>query len=233
MGLIALIGTASIMTGHVLHLAQHGIEQWISIKTTKLRGFMIKRFYSLSLVALFVSLMVGCGSNDTTNQGTANTQSNDQNTQTEVSQKANGGTDSLDLKQRTAIPFKVRQATRDTLPLLGIMVNLERNLNVVQAGIWREDYQAINKAATAMVNHAKIPKREIQKIRSILGEEGLKDFVAADKYWHNKAKELAQAANKRKMEQIVNRTMELTQRCASCHTKFRAPLRNSSKWLNR
>lgn len=193
----------------------------------------MKWFNSLSLVALLVALLAGCGPNGNTNQDTTNAQTNDQNTQTEISEKANGNNEPVDLEQRTGIPFQIRQASQDTLPLLGIMVNLEQNLAVVQAGIWRGDYQTISKAANAMVNHAKIPKREVQKIQTILGKEGLKNFVAADEYWHNKAKELARVADEKNMEQIVNRTMELIDRCASCHTTFRAPLRDSPQWLNR
>ncbi|WP_445666279.1 hypothetical protein [Fodinibius sp. AD559] len=193
----------------------------------------MKRFYSLSLVVLLVALIAGCGSNDTKNKETTNAQSGNQNTRTETPNKENMSTDSLDLTQRTGIPFQIRQPSQDTLPLLGIMANLEQNMAVVQAGIWRGNYQAINKAANALVNHAKIPNREVQKIQAILGKEGLKKFVAADKYWHSKAKELARAANERKMEQIVNRTTELIQRCASCHMKYRAPLRDSPKWLER
>lgn len=193
----------------------------------------MKRFYSLSLIALLIALVVGCGSNGNTNQETTNAQSNDQNTETEISQKADANNGPVELKQRTGIPFQIRQASQDTLPLLGIMVNLERNLAVVQAGIWREDYQTIRKAANALVNHAKIPKREVQKIQDILGKDGLKNFVAADTYWHNKAKELARVADEKKMKQIVNRTTELVQRCASCHMKYRAPLRDSPKWLGR
>lgn len=193
----------------------------------------MKRFYSLSLIALLIALVVGCGSNGNTNQEATNVQTNDQNTETEISQKADANNGPVELKQRTGIPFQIRQASQDTLPLLGIMVNLERNLAVVQAGIWREDYQTIRKAANALVNHAKIPKREVQKIQDILGKDGLKNFVAADTYWHNKAKELARVADEKKMKQIVNRTTELVQRCASCHMKYRAPLRDSPKWLGR
>lgn len=193
----------------------------------------MKWFYSLTFGALVVALVAGCGPNDTTNQDTTDAQTNAQNTQTKISKKANGNNASVDLKQRTGIPFQVRSPTQDTLPLLAIMMNLEQNLAVVQAGIWRGDYQTISKAATALVNHAKIPKREIQKIRTILGEEGLKNFVAADEDWHNKAKELARKVEERKMEQIVNRTTELIQRCANCHMKYRAPLRDSRKWLER
>ncbi|MDA3870112.1 MAG: hypothetical protein PF589_09250 [Gammaproteobacteria bacterium] len=194
---------------------------------------MMKRFYSFSLVTLLFALVAGCGSNDNTNQGTTNAQSNNQNPQTKISQQANGNIEPVDLKQRTGIPFQIIQATQDTLPLLGIMINLEQNLAVVQAGIWRGDYQTISKAANALVNHAKVPKQEIGIIQTILGKEGLKNFVAADSDWHNKAKELARAADEKKMEQIVNRTSELIQQCSNCHVKFRAPLRDSPKWLER
>ncbi|MGM0934934.1 MAG: hypothetical protein ACQEWD_15970 [Bacteroidota bacterium] len=190
----------------------------------------MKRFYSLSLVLSLVVLMTGCKNNNNANRGNTNTQSNDQNTQTKISKKNN---DTIDLKQRTGIPFQISQATQDTVPLLGIMSNLEKNLAVVQAGIWRGDYQIISEAANAIVNHGYIPKREIQKIQAILGKEGLKNFVAADKNLHNKAKELAQAANDKKMDQIVIRTTELIQRCSSCHAKYRVPLRDNPKWLER
>ena len=192
----------------------------------------MKLFNSLSLVALLVALLAGCGPNGNRNQDTTNAPMNDQNTQTEIP-KANGNNEPVDLEQRTGIPFQIRHASQDTLPLLGIMINLEQNLAVVQAGIWRGDYQTISKAANALANHAKIPKREVQKIQAILGKDGLKNFVAADEYWHNKANELARVADEKNMEQIVDRTMELIDRCASCHTTFRGPLRDSPKWLNR
>ncbi len=163
------------------------------------------------------------------------TVTNDKNPPAKVvdSENPKGKSESTGLTQRTGIPFEIRQAEEDTHPLLGIMINLEQNMAVVQAGIWRGDFQIISEAANALVNHAKIPKREIEKIRTVLGEEGLKNFVAADKYWHSKAKELSQAADEEKMEPIVNLTAELIQRCASCHVKYRAPLRDSPKWLER
>lgn len=74
------------------------------------------------------------------------------------------------------VPFQISQATQDTVPLLGIRINLEKNLAVVQAGIWRGNYQIISEAANAMVNHGYIPHREIQKIETILGKEGFKKF---------------------------------------------------------
>lgn len=193
----------------------------------------MKQRHSLYLFILFFAILPGCEPNDKTNQDINNVQSGNLNAETEVSQNTNASTDSLNLKQRTGIPFQIIEASQDTLPLLTIMANLEQNMAVVQAGIWRGDYQTISKAANAMVDHSKISSREVQKIRDILGEQGLKGFVTADSIWHSKAMELAQIANEEKMEPIVNRTMELIQRCASCHMKYRTPLRDSPKWLER
>lgn len=188
----------------------------------------MKRFYSLSLAALLVALMAGFGPN-----GTVSAQTNDQNAETNTSKETNANEQSGGLKQTTGIPFQVTPPTQDTLPLLAIMVNMEQNMAALQAGIWRGDYQTIKEAANALTNHAKIPKREIQKIETILGKDGLKNFVAADKFWHKKTKELAKKANNKDMEQIVNLTAEVFQRCAGCHVKYREPLRNSPKWRER
>lgn len=170
---------------------------------------MKNRLCSYSLIALFGVLVAGCGTPESTSSQNA------------------------DMTQRSGNPFQVRPATQDTLPLLGIMIDMEQNMAAVQAGIWREDYQTVSEAANALVNHAKIPPREVERIQTILGEEGLNNFVAADESWHHKARELAEAADEQKMEQIVNRTTELIQQCSNCHVKFRAPMRESPIWLGR
>ena len=138
--------------------------------------------------------------------------------------------DTSGLTQRTGIAFEPVHSTRDTLPLLLIMQNLEQNMAAVQAGIWRGNYDIIREAARAMADHAKIPPREIQRIRTALGEDGLKGFVAADQYWHQKATELARVAGSEDMNRIVDLTTELLQRCSSCHVDYRKPLRESPEW---
>jgi len=138
--------------------------------------------------------------------------------------------DTTGLTQRTGIRFEPVHSSRDTLPLLLIMQNLEQNMAAVQAGIWRGNYDVIREAARAMADHARIPPRELQRIRTALGEDGLKGFVAADRYWHQKATELARVAGKGDMNRIVDLTTELLQRCASCHVDYRQPLRESPEW---
>ncbi|MGK7312478.1 MAG: hypothetical protein ACN0LA_09585, partial [Candidatus Longimicrobiales bacterium M2_2A_002] len=138
--------------------------------------------------------------------------------------------DTSGLTQITSIPFEPVRSTQDTLPLVLIMLNLEQNMAAAQAGIWRGDYDVIRDAAQAMVDHASIPTVQIENIRSALGEEGLKGFVAADQVWHKKATELANVAGSRDMERIVQLTTELLQRCSSCHQMYRQPLRQSPEW---
>ncbi len=143
---------------------------------------------------------------------------------------AEAARDTAGLTQRTGIPYEPVHSTRDTLPLLLIMRNLEQNMAAVQAGIWRGNYDVVQEAARAMAEHAKIPPREIERIRSALGEKGLEEFVAADQYWHEKAMELAKVAGDRDMDRIVALTTELLQRCSACHVDFRQPLRESAEW---
>lgn len=189
----------------------------------------MKRFFVSGLLVTSLVILGGCGTGDSDSSSSEPSIESSRAASPQQSQKSDNGK----LDQRTGNPYPVVQTSRDTLPLLIIMTNLEQNISALQAGIWRGNYELIEKAATALANHARIPKREVRKIRSILGKEGLKNFVAADQYWHKKAKELAAVADRKKMDRVVTLTTELIQRCANCHLKYREPLRDSPKWLER
>lgn len=186
----------------------------------------MKWIHAACVGAVFATLMAGLGSDNT-----AKAQSLDQDAGREISRQADGSSESLAMKQRTSIPFQIIPPTEDTLPLLTMMVNLEQNLAALQAGIWRGDYDTVSKAADGLVSHGKLDDQEVQKIRTILGDEGLKNFVAADAFWHEKAEEIAREASQKGLEKITNLTAEMIQRCSSCHIRFRTPLRDSPKWL--
>lgn len=196
-----------------------------------------KRHMVIFATAGLVLAAAACGSEDgpePSSQKAADTVARDRGAPPGTTAAAPSATqaaaDTSGLTQRTGIPFEPVRSTRDTLPLLLIMRNLEQNMAAVQAGIWRGDYDVIREAARNMADHAKIPPRAIERIRTALGEEGLKGFVAADQYWHKKATELAKVADERDMERIVDLTTELLQRCSSCHTDYRQPLRQSPEW---
>lgn len=192
-----------------------------------------ERHLSIATIAILLAL-AGCGtgeappssSADSGADRVASTRTSPPDTPSAV----RGTGDTAGLTQRTGVPFEPVHPTRDTLPLLLIMRNLERNMVAVQAGIWRGNHDVIQEAARAMAEHAKIPPREIDRIRSALGKEGLKGFVAADRHWHEKATELARVAGQRDMDRIVRVTTDLLRRCSSCHLEYRKPLRASSEW---
>ena len=197
-----------------------------------------KRFPVFVVAAGFLLAGTGCGPEDAsqdasradTADSVAHSQGGSPGTTSGELSDTQGAADTSGLTQRTGIAFEPVHSTRDTLPLLLIMRNLERNMAAVQAGIWRGRYDVVQEAARAMADHAKIPPRQIERIRSALGEEGLKGFVAADQYWHEKATELAEVAGEGDMERIVDLTTELLQRCSSCHVEYRQPLRESPQW---
>ncbi|MFB6346766.1 MAG: hypothetical protein ABEK50_13510 [bacterium] len=122
------------------------------------------------------------------------------------------------------------QSKSDTLPLLPIMINLEQNMNAIQSGMWREDYDRIEQAAEGIGNHAKIPKSEIKTIRSILGKKEFKKFVADDKTVHRKSLELAGAARKENFKKVTDLYVDLYRGCVSCHLNHRETIRRSPQW---
>lgn len=132
-------------------------------------------------------------------------------------------------QQQTTATSSVKSES-DTLPLLPIMINLEQNMNAIQAGMWREDYGRIQKAAEGIGHHAKIPKSQVKKIKSILGPEEFKTFVADDKKVHRTSLELADAAKNKDFQAVTERYVDLYDGCVSCHLSHRQKIRESPKW---
>ncbi len=164
----------------------------------------MKYFQSLVTVLLLSLVLVGCGNSDTQTQKTTDSETSNQ-------------------------PRAVKPDS-DTLPLLPIMINLEQNMNALQAGIWREDYTGIKQAAEGIGNHAKIPKKQIQTIKSILGPDEFKQFVADDKTVHETALEIADAARNENLKKVTDLYGDLYQGCVSCHISHRSTIRNNPEW---
>lgn len=162
---------------------------------------------TLSVIVVASFLLVGCGSSEEPTQS-----------------KDSGAT-----QQPTSTSSAVKSES-DTLPLLPIMINLEKNMTTIQAGMWRENYETIRKAADGIANHAKIPKSQLGTIKSILGPEEFKTFVADDKKVHRTSLELAEAAKQRDFEAVTERYVDLYDGCVSCHLSHRETIRESPKW---
>ena len=159
----------------------------------------------LTVIVIASFLLVGCGSSEEPTKS-----------------KQSGAT-----QQTTSTAVK---SESDTLPLLPIMINLEQNMNAIQAGMWRENYETIRKGAEGIANHAKIPKSQVKTIKSILGPEKFKTFVADDKKVHRTSVKLAEAAKQKDFEAVTERYVDLYDGCVSCHLSHREAIRDSPKW---
>lgn len=170
---------------------------------------MKRTLFSFALVVGLGVLVVGCGteSNDSTNQ---------QNAQSTAEQTSETTAESA--------------AKPDTLPLLTIMVNLEKDMQSISSGLWRHNFDQIAQSAEGIANHAKIPKKQLKTIRGILGEKRFKAFVQDDKTVHNMAVKLSEAAAEENFKKSARLYQKLERGCISCHQKHRNTIRESSRW---
>jgi hypothetical protein len=114
--------------------------------------------------------------------------------------------------------------TRATQPLVLIMLDLEKQMTEIHGGLWRDDFGRIERAATAIAEHARVPAEERESIQGILGED-FASFVQADHLTHATARDIAAAAEKKDRDAILE-ALERTQKsCVSCHVNYRDRLR--------
>jgi cytochrome c556 len=162
----------------------------------------------IMILALILTLgLTGCGSTEESTSTTVNDQS--EAPENKVARKS---------------------SRADTLPLINIMLNLEREMQSISSGLWRHDFEQITSSAERIADHAKIKPSEVKTIRDILGEEDFKSFVKDDKTVHNMAVRLSEAAGRENFEATAEAYQKLEQGCISCHRTHRNRLRDSEAW---
>lgn len=166
---------------------------------------------SLSFIAILCIcvLVVGCGNES---NKTASKQSSRQNTEK---------------KSESTAESAVKP---DTLPLLPIMLNLEKEMTSISSGLWRHNFKQIEQSARAIADHAKIPKKQLKTLRKILGKVRFKAFVKDDKTVHNMAVKLSEAASREDFKQTAQFYQKLENGCISCHSKHRNTIRADDRW---
>lgn len=123
-----------------------------------------------------------------------------------------------------------KSSDADTLPLINIMLNLEREMQSISSGLWRHDFEQIAASAKRIADHAKIKPSQVKTIRKILGEEDFKSFVRDDKTVHDMAVRLSEAADAEDFAATAEAYQKLEQGCISCHRTHRNRIRASDVW---
>ncbi|MEO8232542.1 MAG: hypothetical protein ABI638_09680 [Ignavibacteriota bacterium] len=120
---------------------------------------------------------------------------------------------------------KVNKQLTGSEELLPIMYQLMADMNGISTGIFMENYPMIDSAAYHIAQHPEINPRQMQIIKKIMGEE-MDEFERIDMNVHDHAVFISQAAQQKKMEEILSQYNIVQHNCVNCHNQFRARLRN-------
>jgi len=124
----------------------------------------------------------------------------------------------------TATPGDNLTKVKEDKSLKTIMQLLMSDMQIIEVGIWYENYETIRSGAENIVNHPKITAEERKRIAGILGQSKMKAFAAYDQLVHDHADSLANEAEAEEMELILKRYNIIQKGCVNCHSSFRKPI---------
>lgn len=107
-----------------------------------------------------------------------------------------------------------------TVDLKGIMQGLRNNLVEITDGLLVDDYEQAARGASGVAEHPKIPAADIQLVAKALGTE-MAVFKQYDTLVHDRAVELAEAANAEDPDAAVTAYLAMVEGCLACHQKYR------------
>ena len=120
----------------------------------------------------------------------------------------------------------VASDTLGTRPLRFLMVGLGQDMSRISDGLWHEDYEMIRQGARGVADHPRVMPKEMAAIKAAL-EGRFESFVGFDQLVHHTADELAEAAEMRDMQRVLDLQSRLQQGCISCHAAFRSEVRQA------
>lgn len=110
------------------------------------------------------------------------------------------------------------------LALRGIMRDMGRDVGEIAEGLLREDYEAVERAASRLASHPQPPSEERARIITWLGPRAAR-FRGHDAEANEHAKALAAAARLRHPAPALEAFHKLQLACMGCHVEFRGALR--------
>lgn len=108
--------------------------------------------------------------------------------------------------------------------LLGIMIDLEKDMAGVAHGIWWTDWEAIAASATGIAEHPQIPDEGRATIAETLGAE-MSAFAGLDGAVHDASVRIREAAAAEDLEGVLEAWQTAQDGCVECHQRFRDRLK--------
>lgn len=108
----------------------------------------------------------------------------------------------------------------NSLDLLTIMRLLAIDIQIINEGIYTENYDLIEQGAAAINEHPPLSDKTLSLVKKTLGNR-MQAFGQYDKVVHDTADSLKIAAINHDMESILEKYQVIQQGCVSCHSSFR------------
>lgn len=108
----------------------------------------------------------------------------------------------------------------DSLDLPTIMRLIYADMQIINEGIYTENFKLIQQGAAAINEHPPLSDDTRAMIKKALGER-MQAFAQYDKLVHDTADSLRLAATNSNMESVLEKYQIIQQGCVSCHASFR------------
>jgi len=113
------------------------------------------------------------------------------------------------------------ESTQDkSLDIPTIMRLIYADIQIINEGIYTENFQLIEQGAAAINEHPPLSDETRSLVKKTLGER-MQAFGQYDKLVHDTADSLKEAATEHNMERVLEKYQIIQQGCVSCHTSFR------------
>jgi len=113
------------------------------------------------------------------------------------------------------------ESTQDkSMDLPTIMRLIYADIQIINEGIYTENFQLIEQGAAAINEHPPLSDETRSLVKKTLGER-MQAFGQYDKLVHDTADSLKEAATEHNMERVLEKYQIIQQGCVSCHTSFR------------
>ncbi len=108
----------------------------------------------------------------------------------------------------------------ESLDLQTIMRLIYTDMQIINEGIYTENFNLIEQGAAAINEHPPLSDETRALVKKTLGER-MPAFGQYDKLVHDTADSLKVAAAERNMESVLDKYQIIQQGCVSCHASFR------------
>jgi hypothetical protein len=108
----------------------------------------------------------------------------------------------------------------ESLDLQTIMRFIYADIQIINEGIYTENFKLIEQGAAAINEHPPLSDETKSLVKKTLGER-MQAFGQYDKLVHDTADSLKVAATERNMESVLEKYQIIQQGCVSCHASFR------------